>query len=202
MKNPEEIRKPSYGEWVLTKIVEVEENITQRNAFVGNKIEEKDFLKLDISLVTVDPLYEYNNRPYRLSVIKGNPVLAHRLREKQEPVTHQNTEEEALRNAVEIHDEVLQRSNLLGKNIMVCMLVTRNVGERERIYPWELVGHPDGVQVSFVSNGKTIQSVATWDTATSALLGNPGFTADVVVPGTQDMFRIVRIGDEWHDIND
>lgn len=203
---------PDENEWFLLKIVEVEEELVNRPLVIDNRVVEKGVLSLHLTLSPVSPHYS-NSKSYHVWLLKGNPVVAYSGRLKREKLGWQNRDEKNLRDAVALpKDQILQRSTLLGKNVMgQChykpntTVSYRNGNEvlRSENFPTvrRNLAHPDGVTVPVHIDGSITEGRVIWESSGNALYPTPGTKIQVILADRKQITAI-RVGDEWRDINE
>lgn len=203
---------PDENEWFLLKIVEVEEELVTRPLVIDNKVVEKGVLSLHLTLSPVSPHYA-NSGAYHVWLLKGNPVVAYSGRLKRKELGWQNLDEKNLRDAVALpKDQILQRSTLLGKNVMgQCRYKTSTTVSYEngkevltdKKFPTVRpnLAHPEGVIVLVHIDGSSTEGRVIWESSGNALYPTPGTKIQVIITSGKQITAI-RVGDEWRDINE
>lgn len=200
-------RMPADREWVLLKIVQVESASWKRKIVVEGKIQEAEVPSLDVSLAHVSTAYGDKPSPYHLRTPLDDVFCA-----PQRGPEFKDTTSSFLRKAVGLApDAELTPEVLLGKNVMAQVIhrvkTYRVPGEEEYTktfpYVWPRVLSPEGatIPVTF-RDGRVVRAKVTWGTAHNLQAIVPGTKVDVISVELGKQFTVIRVGDEWHDINE
>lgn len=200
-------RMPADREWVLLKIVQVESASWNRKIAVEGKVQETELPCLDVHLAHVSTAYGDKPSPYHLRTPLADVVFV-----SQRGVEFKDETSSFLRKAVGLApDAELTPEVLLGKNVMAMVThkekTYRVPGEEDytKTFPsiWPRVLNPEGVTIPVTFwDGRVVRAKVTWGTAHNLLSVVPGTKVDVISVELGKKFTVIRVGDEWHGINE
>ncbi|MBQ6357621.1 MAG: hypothetical protein IJI97_01525 [Clostridia bacterium] len=197
-------RMPADREWVLLKIVQVESASWNRKIAVEGKVQETELPCLDVHLAHVSTAYGDKPSPYHLRTPLNDVLCA-----PQRGPEFKDTTSSSLREAVGlVPDAELTPEALLGKNVMAQIIhrTDRVPGEEyTKMFPyvWPHVLSPEGVTIPVTfRDGRVVRAKVTWGTAHNLQAIVPGTKVDVISVELGKQFTVIRVGDEWHDINE
>ncbi|MFB7858927.1 hypothetical protein [Rhodococcus qingshengii] len=189
---------PKEDEWLLLKIIAVDEELVKRKLVIDEKIVEKEVPTLHLVLRPLSLRYAKSG-PYHVWVTKGNPIMAYentKHRQRNAGMGYQDFREKNLRSAADVpDDQILGPATLLEKHVMGrCLYKLSRSGKFPTVHPD--FAHPNGVLVSVNMGGSVVEGRASLESARFCLNPRPGTKARVILSDDRQI-TVVRFENEW-----